>query len=231
MAFDEGLAARIRGALTIVVALGLWSSALVAGADEAAPRHLIYLHGRIVQEQQSARPRHPEFGYYELEAILAAFRERGFVVTGGIRPKGETPSASADRIVGQIRSLLASGVPASRITVVGASMGAWIALLTSARLQEPAVRFCVLGACLSQSVPLLVAEHGQKPAGRFSRDERRDERAVPGLERRRGRPRDARRARDRAQHRAAPRLPVPSAARVGRALPGVGRVALIRRAA
>jgi hypothetical protein len=47
---------------------------------------LIYLHGRIVQEQQSARPRHPRFGYYELEGILAAFRDRGFVVSGEIRP-------------------------------------------------------------------------------------------------------------------------------------------------
>lgn len=149
----------------------LWLlSALAAGmasTEQTGPRHLIYLHGRIVQDQQSPRPRHPEFGYYELEQILAAFRERGFVVTGGIRPKGEPPSASADRVVGQIRSLVASGVPASRITVVGGSMGAWIALLTSVRLQDPAVRFCVLGACLSQSVSALLSEHGHKPAGRI----------------------------------------------------------------
>jgi len=151
----------------LVVAVCLWSSALVAGAEEPDPRHLIYLHGRIVQDQQSPRPRHPEFGYYELEQILAAFRERGFVVTGGIRPKGESPSASADRVVDQIRSLVASGVPASRITVVGGSMGAWIALVASVRLQEPALRFCVLGVCVSHSVPALLREQGQKPAGRI----------------------------------------------------------------
>jgi hypothetical protein len=78
----------------------LWLlSALAAGlasTEQTGPRHLIYLHGRIVQDQQSPRPRHPEFGHYELEQILAAFRKRGFVVTGGIRPKGEAPSASAD---------------------------------------------------------------------------------------------------------------------------------------
>lgn len=150
-----------------LVAICLGSSALVAWAEEPGPRHLIYLHGRIVQDQQSPRPRHPEFGYYELEQILAAFRERGFVVAGAIRPKGESPSASADRVVGQIRSLVASGVPASRITVVGGSMGAWIALVASVRLQDPALRFCVLGVCLSQSVPVLLREHGQKPAGRI----------------------------------------------------------------
>ncbi len=145
----------------------LWASALAGGADEAAPRHLIYLHGRIVQEQQNARPRHPEFGYYELERILATLRARGFVVTGEIRPKDAPLMASADRVVEQIRVLLASGVPASRITVVGGSMGAAIALRASLQLQNPAVRYCVLGACLSQTFPLLLAEHGAKPEGRI----------------------------------------------------------------
>jgi len=152
---------------TALVAACLWSSALVSGADEPGPRHLIYLHGRIIQDQQNPRPRHPEFGYYELEQILATFRERGFVVTGEIRPKDAPLMVSADRVVEQIRGLLASGVPASRITVVGGSMGAAIALRASLRLQNPALRYGVLGACMSQSVPLLLAEYGAKPAGRI----------------------------------------------------------------
>jgi pimeloyl-ACP methyl ester carboxylesterase len=152
---------------TSLVAACVLASALAAGAEEAGPRHLIYLHGRIVQDQQSARPRHPVWGYYELEKILGTFRERGFVVTGAIRPKGASVSESADRVVDEVRGLVASGVPRNRITVMGGSMGAAIALLASARLQEPRLDFCVLGACLSQSVPLLAAEHGKKPAGRF----------------------------------------------------------------
>jgi hypothetical protein len=55
-----------------LVAACLWSSALVTGAEEAGPHHLIYLHGRIIQ----------------------------------------------DRVVGQVRELTASRIPASRITVV-----------------------------------------------------------------------------------------------------------------
>jgi hypothetical protein len=102
------------------------------GADDpAAPRHLIYLHGRILQEQQSARPRHPRFGYYEMGAILAAFRDRGFVVSGEVRPKSATVDDSADRVVAQVRRLLDSGVPADHVTVVGGSMGAGIALVAS----------------------------------------------------------------------------------------------------
>jgi len=148
-------------ALAVVVA----GSLPVAAADPAPPRHLIYLHGRIVQDQQSARPRHPRFGYYEMEAILAAFRDRGFVVTGGIRPKSASVVDSADRVVAQVRRLLESGVPADHVTVVGASMGAGIALVAAARLQEPRLRLAVLGACLSGSVGEMLAQGGSGPSG------------------------------------------------------------------
>jgi 2-iminobutanoate/2-iminopropanoate deaminase len=132
----------------------------------APPRHLIYLHGRIVQQQQSDRPRHPEFGVYDLEGILAALRGKGFEVSGEIRPREASVSDSADRVVAQIRKLIASGVPADHVAVVGASMGASIALLASARLQNPDVRFGVLGACLSESVAGLAAGEGKGPIGR-----------------------------------------------------------------
>jgi pimeloyl-ACP methyl ester carboxylesterase len=147
------------------VAVFLAGSAPSVAADVARPRHLIYLHGRIVQEQQSPRPRHPQFGYYEVDKILDAFRDRGFVVSGEIRPKSASVSESADRVVAQVRRLLESGVPADRVIVVGGSMGAAIALLASARLQNPDVRFCVLGACLSESVRGLLAEEGKGPSG------------------------------------------------------------------
>ena len=136
-----------------------------AAPQSGHSRHLIYLHGRIVQEQQNARPRSTRFGYYELKKILDAFRERGFVVSGEIRPKSASVSDSADRVVEQIRRLLKSGIPADRVTVVGASMGAAIALLASTRLQNSGVRFCVLGACLSESVRGLLADEGRGPSG------------------------------------------------------------------
>jgi len=148
-----------------LVGVLLAGSTAGVAADENRPRHLIYLHGRIVQEQQSARPRHPEFGFYELEQILDAFRERGFVVSGEIRPRSASVSESADRVVEQVRRLLESGVSADRITVVGASMGAAIALVASARLQNPNLRFSLLGVCLSEGVRGLLAEEGKQPSG------------------------------------------------------------------
>lgn len=152
---------------TVGLAVALLAGSVAALAGETAqPRHLIYLHGRIVQVEQSKRPLHPQFGYYELEAILDAFRERGFVVSGEMRSKTASVSDSADRVVEQVRKLLASGVHPEFVTVVGASMGAAIALLASARLSNPEVRFAVLGACLSTSVRGLLAEEGRRPRGR-----------------------------------------------------------------
>lgn len=139
----------------------------IVAAEEAGPRHLIYLHGRIVQDQQSARPKHPEWGYYELEQILATLRARGFVVTGEIRPKNATLDQSAARVAGQVRRLRAAGVPLARITLLGGSMGAAIALRAALVLQEQDLRVAVLGACLSLTVPDLVEEYGRAPAGRM----------------------------------------------------------------
>jgi len=136
-------------------------------ADTQPARHLIYLHGRIVQDQQSARPQSPKFGAYELDAILDTFRDRGFVVRGDIRPKSDSVGTAADRVVQQVGRLIASGVAADHITVVGASMGASIALLAATRLQNPAVRFAILGACLSAEVRALVANEGKAPRGQM----------------------------------------------------------------
>src|SRR5262249_53658536 len=72
----------------------LWTAAAASAAPAAAPSdldkpQLVYLHGRIVGEQQDRRPKHAQFGYYELDQILDAFRQRGFAVTSAMRPKGQ----------------------------------------------------------------------------------------------------------------------------------------------
>jgi len=142
-------------------------------------RYILYQHGRIVQQEQSARPKHAEFGYYELVEIVKTLRERGFEVVDGIRPKSATVEESADRAVAQVRELLASGVPADHITVLGASMGASITFEASAKLGEPQVRFGILGACLSTNLASLIRD-GKKPQGRFlSVREESDEMSAP----------------------------------------------------
>ncbi len=157
-----------RNRVGIGVVAVLLAAATVASGDgsrPAQPYHLIYLHGRIVQVEQSARPRHPRFGAYELDEIRATFRDRGFVVHSEIRPPSTLMSEGADRAVAQIRKLLAEGVPADHVTVLGASMGAGIATLASIRLDNPEVRFALLGACFSATVRAFRADEGKGPSG------------------------------------------------------------------
>jgi pimeloyl-ACP methyl ester carboxylesterase len=151
-------------ALSTVV---LTASAIGGATESAASRHLIYVHGRIIQEQQSRRPKSTRFGYYEFDQILETFRSNGFDVSGEMRGRSATESGAADDLVAQVRRLLASGVPPDRVTVVGASMGAGITLLASARLQNKDLRFAVLAACLSESVRQLLAGEGKAPSGRI----------------------------------------------------------------
>jgi pimeloyl-ACP methyl ester carboxylesterase len=152
-------------------AILLWATATGAAVASAAPANeldkpqLVYLHGRIVGEQQNRRPKHPQFGYYELDAVLDSFRQRGFAVSCEMRPKGQALGPAAERAAARVRALQAAGVPSSRITVLGASMGAEVGLLASVKLRDPELRFALLGACLSLSVPELVAERGRGPAG------------------------------------------------------------------
>jgi hypothetical protein len=138
-----------------------------AAEDSSDAQHLIYLHGWIIQEQQDPRPEHPQFGYYEYEEILKTFRDQGFIVSSEIRPKTATEFGSADLVVLQIQELLKSGVPANRVTVVGGSMGAGIALIASARLENPDIRFAVLGTCLSASIDWLLVNDGRGPCGQI----------------------------------------------------------------
>jgi hypothetical protein len=152
-------------ACLVVVAAVIGFSPAMARPAQTQPRHLIYLHGRIIQEQQNARPHSPEFGYYELEKILAAFRSRGLIVTGEIRPKAATVSDSANRVVEQVRELVKKGVPADHVSVVGGSMGASITMLASVRLQNPDMRFVMLGACPVEGARDLRKEEGKGPAG------------------------------------------------------------------
>jgi hypothetical protein len=107
--------------------------------------HVIYVHGKAVEE--GGRRPSTEFGIYEYDAILDAFRRAGFSVTSEQRPRGADVAVYAHRVEREVRSLLRAGVKPSHITVIGASKGAVITMLASTYLQEPEVRYVILGDC------------------------------------------------------------------------------------
>jgi hypothetical protein len=109
-------------------------------------RYLIYLHARIVEEK-GRRPSDERFGTYEYPQILDALAASGAEVIAEQRPRGTDFRAFGSHVADQVRRLVAAGVPAGRIAVVGFSKGGAIAIVASARLRDPRVAFVLLGAC------------------------------------------------------------------------------------
>jgi hypothetical protein len=109
-------------------------------------RYLIYLHGKII-EDQGLPAISPEFGEYRYGEILDVLQSYGFVVVSEQRPKDADATEYARRVARQINELLNSGVPAGSITVVGASKGAAIAAIVSNLMGNSEVNYVLLGAC------------------------------------------------------------------------------------
>lgn len=118
---------------------------------DPSARYLFYLHGRIVQEKGRGAVS-PKFGPYEYDEILEEFAAEGFVVISEVRPKGMRGSKYVDRVVVQVEGLLKSGVPAKRLTIVGASAGGYIAMTVSSRVSDPNVGYVVMGSCNKRTI-------------------------------------------------------------------------------
>jgi hypothetical protein len=113
---------------------------------DPAARHLIYLHGAII-ERAGERPTHPRYGVYEYRKILEVFAARGFVVISEARPEGTDGMLYAATVVDEVRKLLAAGVPPDHITVVGFSKGGGIAIAASSMLANDDLNFVFMAAC------------------------------------------------------------------------------------
>jgi hypothetical protein len=113
---------------------------------DPSARYLIYLHGRIIEEK-GLRPTDPRYGIYEYEEILKTLAGKGFTVISEPRPKGTDVKKYATKVVGQINALIKAGMPASNVTVVGASKGSMIAMLVSTYLKNKNANFVLMSNC------------------------------------------------------------------------------------
>jgi hypothetical protein len=129
-------------------AVGASGPVLPAFPDRPDPklRYVVYLHGRIVEEQ-GRKAVSPEFGAYRYDEIVAALARRGNAVIAEIREKDADAQRSAAHVVQGVQRLLGAGVPARNVTVVGASKGAAIAMLASTALAQPDVGWVILSNC------------------------------------------------------------------------------------
>lgn len=121
-------------------------SAVVPAQPNARATYVFYLHGRIVEEQ-GADAISPSFGRYEYRAILTALAHAGHMVISEVRPASSTVQGYARQVARQVQKLMAAGVAADQITLIGASKGGAIALQVSRSLATKNVGYVVLGAC------------------------------------------------------------------------------------
>jgi hypothetical protein len=84
---------------------------------------------------------------YEYAQILDTFNKNGLVVISEARKQSADIEPYAAKIAEQVTQLIKAGVPAKHITIVGASQGSWIAMLSSTYLKNRDLNFVFIAAC------------------------------------------------------------------------------------
>lgn len=114
---------KIATLLLLTTILLSWSS---KHAEINKPKHIFYIHGRII-EIQGKNAVSEDFGKYEFDSIIEAIKVENSIVHTEIRKTNVDVKEYAHYISKQIDSLIKTGVQPIDITVIGASKGAIIA--------------------------------------------------------------------------------------------------------
>jgi pimeloyl-ACP methyl ester carboxylesterase len=120
----------------------------LAATDEISgdQHYVFYLHGQIVQDA-GPRPTHPRYGLYDYPLILETLAGHGLTVISEQRSKGTDPGKYAKTVAKQVRALLDDGVAPQRITVLGFSVGGYIAIKVSSLLPDAGINFVFMASC------------------------------------------------------------------------------------
>lgn len=131
---------------TIALWLHLTGHAQVLKDSAPGEKFLFYLHGGIVQDL-GPHAVSQDYGPYLYYAILDSLKGHGFQVISEVRPKGTDVQSYAGKLVKQIDTLLRNNVPPENITVVGASLGAYIVIESAHMLGNSRIRYVVMALC------------------------------------------------------------------------------------
>ena len=112
----------------------------------ASAKYLIYLHGKIIEDQGIPAVSF-EFGEYEYLEILEKLESFGFKVISEVRAKNTDGVAYAEKVSKQVNTLLDAGVQPQNITIVGASKGGGIAIYASHQINNPEIRYVIMAIC------------------------------------------------------------------------------------
>lgn len=109
-------------------------------------QHVLYLHGAII-EKGDPKPIHPQFGLYDYPAIVSTLSSFDFHIISEQRGINTDYLTYAQQVSDQINSLVAKGIKAQDITVIGFSKGATITAIASSLLKNDDVNFVVMATC------------------------------------------------------------------------------------
>lgn len=130
--------------VSIILILFCYQAALANTGT--AKKHVFYLHGAII-EQGDPKPIHPQYGLYDYPAIISSLSKFGFNLISEQRGIDTDHLSYAQEVSDQIKTLIANGVKAEDITVIGFSKGAMITVITSSLLERDDVNFVILATC------------------------------------------------------------------------------------
>jgi hypothetical protein len=129
--------------ITLLIGLGFLYLLNLLPQDQNSTNYVFYLHGRIV-EVQGPQAVSQQYGKYEYYSIVDSLKDLHTVILSELRPANTQVKPYAVKIAHQIDSLLNRGVSPKRITVVGASKGAIIAMQVSTLLKNRQLKFVLL---------------------------------------------------------------------------------------
>ena len=139
---------------------------------EPGARYAIYLHGNGLDRVPEAP------ALQRFDRVTEALAAQGLVVIAEIRGQDTIRKSPEDldlyarKVARQVNDLLAAGVPARHVTVVGYSRGGLIAQMTAGYVGRADVGYAILAACVSERgsvksfVPVQM-RYAEKLAGRF----------------------------------------------------------------
>jgi D-alanyl-D-alanine carboxypeptidase len=117
----------------------------------SAQHYVFFLHNKFIEENELDDV-HPEYGKAEYEQILDFYTKQNFIVISEKRLKNTDGNLYAQKVAGQIDSLMAKGIKASEITVIGTSKGGYIAQFVSGIVRNKDINYVFIGSCGEEDV-------------------------------------------------------------------------------
>jgi len=113
--------------------------------EQKQVEYVSFLHNKFLEEH-TEDDKHPQYGNAEYEPILHKLKTKNTIVISEKRKANTDPKAYAKLIISKIDSLHKIGVPYAHISIVGTSMGGYIAQYISNYAKNDQLKFIIIGA-------------------------------------------------------------------------------------